>query len=84
MDDLAPLSIVCRHLRSETRDETVTRHRKGKRAAQTAKCRLQAKLRRAEMNAALLLAAYLTTLRQYNELHERVGLFVREPEPLSD
>ena len=45
MDDLAPLTIVCRHLRSETRDETVTRHRKGKRAAQTAKCRLQAGLR---------------------------------------
>ena len=84
MDDLAPLTIVCRHLRNETRDETVTRHRKGKRAAQTAKCRLQAKLRHAQMSNALLLAAYLTTLRQYNELHDRISRFVQEPEPLSD
>ena len=84
MDDLAPLTIVCRHLRSETRDETLTRHRRGKRAAQTAKCRLRAKLTRVETSAAILLTAYLTTLRQYNELHERVAHFVQQPEPLSD
>lgn len=84
MEDLAPLAIACRYLRGETRDDTLARHRKAKRAAQTAKCRAQAKLQRAQVNNALLLGAYLTTLSQYNALHEQISRFVQEPATLSD
>ena len=84
MDDLAPLTIVCRHLRNETRDAAYVRLRKSKRAAQTQNCRLRAKLRRAERNNAVLLTAYLITTEHLQELNERVTRYVQEEPPFSD
>ena len=84
MDDLAPLTIACRHLRNETRDAAYVRLRKSKRAAQTQNCRLRAKLRRAERNNAVLLTAYLMTTEHLQELNEHVTRYVQEEPPLSD
>ena len=84
MEDLAPLTIVCRHLKSETRDATYVRLRKSKRAAHAQNCRLRAKLRRAERNNAVLLTAYLITTEQLRELHERITRFVQEEDPPAD
>ena len=84
MDDLAPLTIVCRHLRNETRDAAYVRLRKSKRAAQTQNCRLRTKLRRAERNNAVLLTAYLITTEHLQELNERVARYVQEEPALSD
>ena len=84
MDDLAPLTVVCRHLKSETRDAAYARLWKSKRAAHAQNCRLRAKLRRAERNNAVLLTAFLITTDQLRELHERVTRFVQEEPSLSD
>ena len=84
MEDLAPLTVVCRHLKNETREAAYTRLRRSKRAAQVQNCRLRAKLRRAERNNAVILTAYLITTEQLQELHERVTRYVQEDPPLSD
>ena len=84
MDDLAPLTVVCRHLKSETRDATYVALWKSKRAAHAQNCRLRAKLRRAERNNAVLLTAYLITTEQLQELHERVARYVQDDSTLSD
>ena len=84
MEELAPLTVVCRHLKSETRDATYVRLWKSKRAAHAQNCRLRAKLRRAERNNAVLLTAYLITTEQLSELHERVAKFVQDDSTLSD
>ena len=84
MDDLAPLTIACRHLRNETREAAYVRLRKSKRAAHVQNCRLRAKLRRAERNNAVLLTAYLITTEHLQELNECVTRYVQEEPPLSD
>ena len=84
MDDLAPLTVVCRYLKSETRDATYVRLWKSKRAALAQNCRLKAKLRRAEQNNAVLLTAYLITTEQLRELHEHVARYVQDDSTLSD
>ena len=84
MEDLAPLTVVCRHLKSETREAAYVRLRRSKRAAQTQNCRLRAKLRRAERMNAVLLTAYYTATDQLQEMHERVARYVQEDSPLSD
>ena len=84
MDDLAPLTIACRHLRNETREAAYVRLRKSKRAAHVQNCRLRAKLRRAERNVAMLLTAYLITSEHLQQLNERVAKYVQEDSPLSD
>ena len=84
MEDLAPLTVVCRHPKSETREAAYVRLRRSKRAAQTQNCRLRAKLRRAERMNAVLLSAYYTATDQLQEMHERVARYVQEDSPRSD
>ena len=84
MEDLAPLTVVCRHLKNETREAAYTRLRRSKRAAQVQNCRLRAKLRRAEQDNQFLLDSYLTVTAHLQELHERVALHVQEDSPRSD
>ena len=84
MEDLAPLTVVCRHLKNETREAAYTRLRRSKRAAQVQNCRLRAKLRRAEQDNQFLLDSYLTVTAHLQELHERVARYVQEDSPRSD
>ena len=63
MEDCLPLSLVCKHLNEETRDETYLRLRKQKHAAHAQSSRLRKHLRESELALRLVSAACIATQR---------------------
>ena len=78
MEDLRPLTVVCKHLRSETLDETVNRLSKQKHAAHTQTCRLRKKTRELQLAVHLLSAMWLNVERQNTALRQQMQQYVQE------
>ena len=70
MDDLAPLTIVCKHLKQETRDDIIARLRKQKQAAHASNARLRKKVRELEL-AVRLVSAVWVAVEQHNDILNR-------------
>ena len=80
MEDTLPLALVCKHLREETRDDTVTKLQKQKHAAHTRCYRLSMRIRELELANHLLAAVWVATKRQNDEIHRQIQGFMREME----
>ena len=82
MESLRPLATVCKQLRQETRDDTVTRLQKQKHAAHTRIYRLNRKMKELELANRLLTAVWLTTKRQNEAIQAHVLRFVEDARAL--
>ena len=76
MEDLRPLTVVCKHLRSESLDETVTRLGKQKHAAHAQTHRLRKKVRQLQLTVRLLTAMWLNIEHHNSMLREQVQKYV--------
>ena len=84
MESIRPLATVCKQLRQETRDDTVTRLQKQKHAAHTRIYRLNRKMKEMELANRLLAAVWLATKHQNEAIQAHVLRFVEEVRALED
>ena len=80
MEDALPLAMVCRHLREETRDNTVTRLQRQKHASHTRCYRLARRVRELELANRLLVAVWTAARRQNDEIQSQIYGFMKELE----
>ena len=78
------MATVCKQLRQETRDDTVTRLRKRIHAADTRIYRLRKKLKEMELANRLLAAVWIATKHQNEAIQAQVHRFVEEARALED
>ena len=78
MEDLRPLTLVCKHLRSESHDDTVARLGKQKHAAHAATHRLRKKVNELQLAVRLLSAVWIHTERQNATLRQQCRDFVEK------
>ena len=76
MEDLRPLTLVCKHLRNESHDETIARLGKQKHAAHAATHRLRKKVRELQLAVQILSAVWIHTERQNETLRQQFRDFV--------
>ncbi len=77
MEDLRPLVATCKHLRSEARDETITRLYRQKHAAHSQSYRLRAKVKELELANRLLAACWASATGHIDLLHARIAEIVK-------
>ena len=77
MEDMRPLVTTCKHLRSEARDETITRLYRQKHAAHSQTYRLRAKVRELELANRLLAACWASATTHIDLLHARIAEIVK-------
>ena len=78
MEDLRPLVATCKHLRSEARDETITKLHRQKHAAHSQSYRLRAKVKELELTNRLLSACWDTAARHIDILNARITEIVEK------
>ena len=79
--DIQPLATVCKHLRDETRDETVIKLSKQKHAAH-AKCyRLQLKVKQLELTTRILAACWASATKHNEALNAKIAEIVKQHFP---
>ena len=76
MEDLQPLTIVCRHIRDEARDATIFRLRKQKSAAHAHNYRIRRKMRKLELTNRLLTSVYIACEQHNTTLRKLIEEFV--------
>ena len=76
MEDLQPLTIVCRHIRGEARDATIFRLRKQKSAAHAQNYRIRRKMRKLELTNRLLTSVYMVCEQHNSTLRKLIEEFV--------
>ena len=78
MEHLRPLVTTCKHLRSEARDETITRLYRQKHAAHSQSYRLRAKVKELELANRLLAACWDSAARHIDILNARITEIVKK------
>ena len=78
MEDLRPLVATCKHLRSEARDETITRLYRQKHAAHTRIYRLRRKIKELELTNRLLTACWISATNHNATINARVAEIVEK------
>ncbi len=71
------MTVVCRHMRNEARDETISRLRKQKGAAHARNYRLGRKIRKLELTNRLLTAVYLVSEKCNAEMRKQITEFMK-------
>ena len=82
MEDLRPLTMTCKHLRQEAKDETVERLCRQKHAAHARTCRLRRKVKELELTNRLLSACWVSATKHIEILDSRIAEITKHAQDL--
>ncbi len=84
MESIRPLATVCKQLRQETRDDTITKLQKRIHAAHTRVYRLNRRVRELELTNRLLTAVWKAMRRQTEAIQAHIHQFMEDAHTLQD
>ena len=84
MEDLTALSIACKHMNTDCRDDTYSKLRKQKHAAHSQNCRLKKKLAMLELANKLLTICWIRIVRENQSIRNQIEEYVEQARQIDE